>query len=179
MHQFTLSFAGLETFLLNAPRSNVIYANKEGIISLLGKEAPDLTLVKRLMSSGYLSLHFMGLSLGTIILPPSPSFFRKQQVILTEGSDSQRRIKLDPSAPRQEAKAAIELLSYALVWWTLLALVRRGLQVSRRMVGLASSRCTPRVCSRSTHIFSRCRRTCHIFFGSSPLTRRSSLRFIS
>ena len=90
------------------------------------------------MSSGYLSLHIMGLSLGTIILPPSPSFFRKQQRILSEGDHSQSLTKLDPSAPRQNAKTTIELFSYALMWWTLLTLVRRGLQVSRRMVGLAA-----------------------------------------
>lgn len=105
------------------------------------------------MSSGYLSLHIMGLSLGTIILPPSPSFFRKQQAILSEGGDSQRPIKLDPSASRQKAKTTIELFSYALVWWTLLALVRRGLQVSRRMVSLAALRCTTQDCSRPTDFF--------------------------
>ncbi|KAF8558649.1 GWT1-domain-containing protein [Imleria badia] len=120
LHQFALSFMGLEAFLLNTPRSNVIYANKEGLISLLG----------------YLSLHIMGLSLGTIILPPSPSFFRKQQLILLEGGNSLHLTKLDPSAPRQNAKTAIELFSYALVWWILLAFVRRGLQVSRRMTNL-------------------------------------------
>ncbi|KAH0831252.1 GWT1-domain-containing protein [Lanmaoa asiatica] len=120
LHQFTLSFVGLENFLLNAPRSNVIYANKEGLVSLLG----------------YLSLHIMGLSLGTIILPPSPSFFCKQQGILLEGGNSQRLTKLDPSVPRQNAKTTIELFSYTLVWWTLLALVRRGLEVSRRMANL-------------------------------------------
>ncbi|KAG8216125.1 GWT1-domain-containing protein [Butyriboletus roseoflavus] len=122
LHQFALSSLGLEAFLLNAPRSNVIYANKEGLISLLG----------------YLSLHIMGLSLGTIILPPSPSFFRKQQVILFEGgnSNSQRVTKLDSSAPRRDAKTTVELFSYALVWWTLLALVRRGHKVSRRMANL-------------------------------------------
>ena len=98
------------------------------------------------MSSGYLSLHIMGLSLGTIILPPSPSFFRKQQRTLFEASNSLHLAKLDPSAPRQSAKTAIELFSYALVWWALLAFVRRGLQVSRRMVSLDPARCTMQDC---------------------------------
>ncbi|KAF8128591.1 GWT1-domain-containing protein [Boletus edulis] len=111
---------GWKAFLLKAPRSNIIHANKEGLISLLG----------------YLSLHIMGLSLGTIILPPSPSFFRKQQRILLEGGNSEHLTKLDPSVPRQNAKTTIELFSYALVWWTLLALVQHGLQVSRRMANL-------------------------------------------
>ncbi|KAG9308307.1 GWT1-domain-containing protein [Chiua virens] len=119
LHQLALSFLGLESFLLHAPRSNIISANKEGLISLLG----------------YLSLHVMGLSLGTIILPPSPSFFRKQQLSLFEGN-VQRLAKLDPSAPRQNAKTTIELFSYALVWWFFLALIRHGLQVSRRMANL-------------------------------------------
>ena len=92
------------------------------------------------MSSGYLSLHIMGLSLGTIILPPSPSFFRKQQRHLFKGGNFRSLPKLDPSTPRQSAKTTIELFSYAVVWWTLLALVRHGLQVSRRMVGLPASR---------------------------------------
>ena len=83
----------------------------------------------------------MGLSLGTIILPPSPSFFRKQQRILFEGGDPRRLTKLGPSAPRQNAKTTIELFSYTVVWWTLLALIRQGLQVSRRMVGLPVSQC--------------------------------------
>lgn len=36
VHQFALSSGGLKDFLLNAPRSNIIFANKEGLLSLLG-----------------------------------------------------------------------------------------------------------------------------------------------
>ena len=169
---------GLETFLLNAPRSNVIYANKEGLVSLLGKRGPRVTLAQRFISSGYLSLHIMGLSLGTIILPPSPSFFRKQQRHLFKGGNFQSLPKLDPSTPRQSAKTTIELFSYAVVWWTLLALVRHGLQVSRRMVGLPTSRRIVQNCSPYKLCFIH-RQTCHIYSGSSPSTRHSFSHFIS
>lgn len=121
LHQFALSSGGMKDFLLNAPRSNIIFANKEGLLSLLG----------------YVSIHILGLSLGTVILPPSPSFFRKQQQQLLDGPSSHRPSKLDPSAPRQNAKTVIELLSYSVVWWMLLAFVRLGLEVSRRMANIS------------------------------------------
>ncbi|KAF8843467.1 GWT1-domain-containing protein [Paxillus ammoniavirescens] len=120
LQQFALSTGGLEDFLLDVPRSNIIYANKEGLISLLG----------------YFSIHIMGLSLGTIIIPPSPSYFRKQQAIFLEGEEDEHLSRSDPSAPRQNAKTIIELFSYAVVWWALLAFVRLGLDVSRRMANL-------------------------------------------
>jgi phosphatidylinositol glycan class W len=121
LHQFALSSGGMKDFLLNAPRSNIISANKEGLLSLLG----------------YVSIHILGLSLGTVILPPSPSFFRKQQQQLLDGPSSYRSSKFDPSAPRQNAKIVIELLSYSVVWWMLLAFVRLGLEVSRRMANIS------------------------------------------
>lgn len=121
LHQFALSSGGMKDFILNAPRSNIIYANKEGLLSLLG----------------YVSIHILGLSLGTVMLPPSPSFFRKQQQQLLDGPSSHRPSKLDPSAPRQNAKIVIELLSYSVVWWMLLAFVRLGLEVSRRMANIS------------------------------------------
>ncbi|KAI6128862.1 GWT1-domain-containing protein [Pisolithus croceorrhizus] len=116
VQQCLLSFAGLGDILLNAPRSNVVFANKEGLISLLG----------------YFSIHIMGLSVGTIILPPRPSFFRKQIVL----PDDDRSTSLDLVAPRQTTKTVAELFSYAFVWWGLFAFVRLKLDVSRRMVNL-------------------------------------------
>lgn len=121
LHQFALSSGGMKDVLLNASRSNIIFANKEGLLSLLG----------------YVSIHILGLSLGTIILPPSPSFFRKQQQQSLDGLSSHRPSKLDPSAPRQNAKIVTELLSYSVVWWMLLAFVRLGLEVSRRMANIS------------------------------------------
>ncbi|KAG0697135.1 GWT1-domain-containing protein [Suillus ampliporus] len=121
LHQFALSSGGMKDFLLNAPRNNIIVANKEGLLSLLG----------------YASIHILGLSLGTVILPPSPSFFRKQQQLLLDGPSAQRPNKLDPSAPRQNAKIVIELMSYSVVWWMLLAFTRLGIDVSRRMANIS------------------------------------------
>jgi phosphatidylinositol glycan class W len=121
LHQFVLSSGGMRDFLLNASRSNIIFANKEGLLSLLG----------------YVSIHVLGLSLGTVILPPSPSFFRKQQQQFLDGPSPHRPSKLDPSAPRQNAKIIIELMSYSVVWWMLLAFVRLGLEVSRRMANIS------------------------------------------
>lgn len=121
LHQFALSSGGMKDFLLNGSRSNIIFANKEGLLSLLG----------------YVSIHILGLSLGTVILPPSPSFFWKQQQQLLDGPSSYQPSKLDPSAPRQNAKIIIELLSYSVVWWMLLAFVRLGFEVSRRMANIS------------------------------------------
>jgi hypothetical protein len=36
VHQFALSSRGMKDFLLNASQSNIISANKEGLLSLLG-----------------------------------------------------------------------------------------------------------------------------------------------
>lgn len=119
LQQCLLSFAGLQDFLLDAPRSNIISANKEGLISLLG----------------YLSIHLIGLSLGTIILPPIPSFFRKRQAILTDGK-KYGDTNLDLTVPRQPAKTTSELCAYTLVWWVLLVFIKLKLAVSRRMVNL-------------------------------------------
>ncbi|KAL4071738.1 GWT1-domain-containing protein [Scleroderma yunnanense] len=119
LQQCLLLFAGLQDFLLNAPRSNMISANKEGLISLLG----------------YLSIHILGLSIGTIILPPRPSFFRKQQACLADGRKYEDA-SLDLSLPRQTTKTTAEVCAYTLVWWILLAFIRLKLAVSRRMVNL-------------------------------------------
>ena len=86
------------------------------------------------MIIGYLSIHLIGLSLGTIILPPTPSFFRKRQAILTDGKKYEDT-SLDLTIPRQPAKTTSELCAYTLVWWVLLVFIKLKLAVSRRMVG--------------------------------------------
>ncbi|KAK7680315.1 hypothetical protein QCA50_016555 [Cerrena zonata] len=67
-HQIALSSGGLASYVFNAPRSTLISANKEGLVSLIG----------------YLAIHLLGLSTGTLVLPPSPSYFRRQQELLIQ-----------------------------------------------------------------------------------------------
>ncbi|KAJ7465187.1 GWT1-domain-containing protein [Mycena latifolia] len=98
LQQIALSIFGLKHYVQTAPRLNLISANKEGIASL----------------AGYLSIHLLGLSTGTLLLPPSPNFFRRLV--------NQRSTSAELSAPRQNDKTAIELASYAIVWWILLGL---------------------------------------------------------
>ncbi|THV06260.1 hypothetical protein K435DRAFT_25292 [Dendrothele bispora CBS 962.96] len=124
----------LRSYVLDVPRdrTNFISANKEGIVSL----------------TGYFAIHLLGLATGTLILPPSPSYFRRAQKTLNRRLSSQkqagngkkvlkRRDNSDSesdsesgnsdneaeamrlAAPRQNDKTAAELCAYAVVWWVL------------------------------------------------------------
>ena len=71
----------------------------------------------------------LGLGIGTLILPPTPSLFRRR--IKAQGKTSTKSqdmssngtyLSNDPiseNAPRQLGKSAIELCAYVVVWWTL------------------------------------------------------------
>ncbi|KAG6810913.1 hypothetical protein H0H92_009843 [Tricholoma furcatifolium] len=125
--QLTLSAFGMHDYVLNAPRTGLISANKEGIISL----------------SGYLAVHLLGLSAGTIILPPSPKYFSralKQEGRPRRDSSSKDNTRNTLAAPRENDHTAIELFSYTVVWWTLFGLLRAfgigGAGASRRMVNM-------------------------------------------
>lgn len=100
-HQLALSQYGLKDYVLHAPRTSLLSANKEGLVSL----------------PGYLAIHLLGLSAGTVVLPPTPSFFRRQQKAIARGHGHTK-----PNGPRQLGKTATELCSYAILWWTLLGL---------------------------------------------------------
>ncbi|EIN14635.1 hypothetical protein PUNSTDRAFT_49357 [Punctularia strigosozonata HHB-11173 SS5] len=135
-HQTTLSYLGGSHYILEAPRIGIISANKEGILSL----------------PGYLSIHLLGLSLGTILLPPDPNFLRKLRrrnqasndgKLKASSSDSEdddeKVVSKAAATEREPGKTAIELCSYAIVWWTLLGLCQWtsvGGGVSRRMANL-------------------------------------------
>lgn len=162
VHQFALSFFGLERYVLNAPRTNIISANKEGIISLMGRSFQTFltrfhNLILLIYLAGYMAIHLLGLSTGTIVLPPSPSYFRRQQRApfrrknsgadtdtdhdSDSGNDNNHKTFPKPQSraipQRQNDKTAIELCSYAVVWWVLMGLTRIGGVgdgVSRRMV---------------------------------------------
>ncbi|KAK2460809.1 hypothetical protein APHAL10511_007279 [Amanita phalloides] len=149
-HQLLLSYAHLQEYIFNAPRISWVSANKEGIISL----------------TGYLSIHLLGLSIGTLILPPSPSWFRRMvkhtrdtlnKRIVTDvrlSINGQPPSQIVPlSSPRQAGKTSTELCAYALLWSVLSGIVGLakfgvnasnkeslgkglGKGVSRRMVNL-------------------------------------------
>ncbi|KAI0356839.1 GWT1-domain-containing protein [Trametes cingulata] len=141
-HQLALSLGGLQNFVLEAPRVGVISANKEGVVSL----------------TGYLAIHLLGLSTGTLVLAPTPSYFRRRQQQLarpnavparprTPSSDSDSDDDTTPTpvpAPaleqrRENDKTATELCSYAVLWWVSLGLLKLlgvGGGVSRRLVNV-------------------------------------------
>jgi glucosaminylphosphatidylinositol acyltransferase len=84
---------------------------------------------------GYLAIHLLGLSSGILILPPTPSFFRRQQQAEKRPKKADHTVPL--SSPRENDKTAVELFSYTAIWWTLLGLTNLigvGGGVSRRMV---------------------------------------------
>ncbi|TBU26304.1 GWT1-domain-containing protein [Dichomitus squalens] len=74
-HQLALSTGRLAQYVLDAPRIGVVSANKEGLISL----------------TGYLAIHLLGLSTGTLVLAPSPSYFRRRQQQLAEHAQGDAR----------------------------------------------------------------------------------------
>ncbi|PIL36018.1 hypothetical protein GSI_01678 [Ganoderma sinense ZZ0214-1] len=157
-HQLALSAGKLAQFIENAPRVDIVSANKEGLISM----------------TGYLAIHLLGLSTGTLLLAPSPSYFRRQQQQIAQHAAGQRPTMLDsdtdddvpspisPASPgspspsptpapaptpgprvvevrRENDKTATELCSYAVLWWVLLGALRLvdvGGGVSRRMANL-------------------------------------------
>ncbi|KAL5497877.1 GWT1 [Sanghuangporus vaninii] len=135
-HQLALSLTPLQQYTLTAPRRGLLSANKEGLVSL----------------TGYFAIHLLGLSVGTLILPLSPSDFRRQQNRLRLRL---RGIDFAPSSPtsnttdatvdgekapkRQDDKTILELFSYAFLWWTCLAVcycLNIGGWVSRRLANL-------------------------------------------
>ncbi|KAJ8083308.1 Glucosaminyl phosphatidylinositol (GlcN-PI) nositol acylation protein [Marasmius tenuissimus] len=125
LHQIALSKYGLEDYVFTAPRISLISANKEGLVSL----------------TGYLAVHLFGLTTGVLILPPTPSYFRRIRRQLgklrTEDDDIKKL-----TAPRQTDKTLAELGSYASVWWMYFGLVRvlgldGGKGPSRRLVNVS------------------------------------------
>jgi len=128
-HQVALSVAGWREFVLFAPRINLLSANKEGIVSLFG----------------YLAVHLLGLSTGTMILPPSPSYFRRQQLETLKArsrrnSNAGLTAQSGTSPQREDDKTATELAAYAILWWTFLGLSSffpSVAGVSRRLVCFA------------------------------------------
>jgi glucosaminylphosphatidylinositol acyltransferase len=98
---------------------------------------------------GYLAIHLLGLSTGTLIIPNSPSYFRRLQAAVTGRRTNDTDVSTDyatgtsqhrVSMPvyRENDKAATELFSYAIIYWVLFGISRYfhigGPDVSRRLV---------------------------------------------
>lgn len=159
MHQIILSQTALQDWTIEAPRTNLVSHNKEGLVSIPGQPlfTPILTYSSpyRYPITGYFSIHLLGLSTGTILFPSSPSYFRRySQVHIPKlsgaGSDSSLSTSsIRPSdrysaeakerdhGERQDGKTAIELCSYLVVWLVLFSfthLCGLGVNVSRQLV---------------------------------------------
>ncbi|KLO07820.1 GWT1-domain-containing protein [Schizopora paradoxa] len=124
VHQLALSLTPLQEYTLNAGRIGIISSNKEGLVSLLG----------------YLAMHLIGLATGTVLLPASPSEFRRLKRSLFQKSKEENP-DANSNKPRfrQNDKIAIELFSYAALWWISLGIVsvlNVGGGVSRRLANL-------------------------------------------
>ncbi|GJJ16298.1 hypothetical protein Clacol_010595 [Clathrus columnatus] len=133
IHQLVLSKTSLQRWALDAPRDNIVSQNKEGIVSLPGKRLGVVSRLGRKLLVGYLAIHMLGLLIGTVVLPPSPSDFKR----LKEQSKKINSSKIPyKEQPRQDSKTAVELCSYAIVWWFLLLsanAINIGQGVSRRL----------------------------------------------
>lgn len=140
---------------------------------------------------GYLALHLLGLSAGTVLLPSSPSYFRRMQeslrnpnVPLSRGDDHRSDSESDDDLPnkkpkgriqhrRENDKTATELFSYAVLWWMAFGVVTLagiGYGISRRMVSTSF-----RACINALPNLSGCRSTCRTSSGWP----RSTLHFCS
>lgn len=124
---------------LSGERHGLVSRNKEGITSMLGSLSLPKSISLRVAQheahvgptyfTGYLSIHTFGLLMGTLLLPPSPSKFRRMRKQRNDGSWTNSAMKLetdpipDDEHRRQPVKAAIELFSYAMAWWTLLGIL--------------------------------------------------------
>ena len=89
----------------------------------------------------------MGLATGTVVLPNSPSEFRRR-VRLMRGDNKNLKDNNDRQSRRhigrQNDKTAIELASYAILWWIafgLITVLGFGGGVSRRLVSVSRITC--------------------------------------
>ncbi|KAH8827140.1 GWT1-domain-containing protein, partial [Flagelloscypha sp. PMI_526] len=126
-------YYGLQGFALNAPRENLVSANKEGLVSL----------------PGYVAIDLLGLLTGTIILPPVPDQFQKQlKAVLKsrltkrsrkDSNEGRERHVVSPNY-RENDRTFVKLASYSAIWWFLFGLcyfVELGGGVSRQLTNLS------------------------------------------
>ncbi|KAG8992302.1 Glucosaminyl phosphatidylinositol (GlcN-PI) nositol acylation protein [Tulasnella sp. JGI-2019a] len=131
-HQALLSGTSLQSWAISDERFGIIGQNKEGITSL----------------PGYLAIHVIGFAIGLVILPVSPSHFRRalRRIHISgappPGSQSPTSTFKSKESPnvRQLDKTATELGGYVIVWWTIFAVTRLvgggTSSVSRRLANM-------------------------------------------
>ncbi|KAF9987665.1 Glucosaminyl phosphatidylinositol (GlcN-PI) nositol acylation protein [Modicella reniformis] len=68
VYQGFLTYGGLEDYIQNAPRVDIISMNKEGVFSLAGK-----------FVSSYLAIFLVGVDVGLYVLPNDPYFFMSRK----------------------------------------------------------------------------------------------------
>ncbi|KAG8924357.1 Glucosaminyl phosphatidylinositol (GlcN-PI) nositol acylation protein [Tulasnella sp. 418] len=131
-YELVLKKTSCEEWALGDVREGLIGQNKEGIVSFFG----------------FLAINLLGHSIGTLILPPSPSHFRRRQKAQNPNSstsNSSNATYLNPAGQKQSpqrklGKTAIELCSYSVVWWVLFGVAwwmgGGTYSVSRRLANL-------------------------------------------
>lgn len=88
---------------------------------------------------GYIAIYLLGIDIGHYILPPDPYFAFPEKPYVKEEEDvpdyDSRGVEKGKAERRKEELGMI-LGSYAIIWWSLLAVVWLfGGRVSRRLVG--------------------------------------------
>lgn len=86
---------------------------------------------------GYLAIYILGIASGLYILPPDPAFFAVlYRPPPRHAAPQQVELKRNKVWESKPGKLANLLGSYAVVWWTVFAVVRwaSGVEVSRRLV---------------------------------------------
>ncbi|KAK4049760.1 Glucosaminyl phosphatidylinositol (GlcN-PI) nositol acylation protein [Microbotryomycetes sp. JL221] len=125
VHQTLLSKTSLQSWTLEAARTTIWSHNKEGLVSL----------------PGYLAIFLLGTGTGLYVLPPDPYFYRILHAYPSRDMTKEAREKLEDKKKRmwqsKPGKLANLLGSYAVIWWTLYAVMRwLGVPVSRRIANL-------------------------------------------
>ena len=123
-------YRGLGNYLLFAPRDSVISSNKILFpFEVRRTEKPIFLILKLFFLLGYLAIQLLGLSVGTIIISPFPSFFHRRQKMLINkrrnsdpAADGGNNTNLDITTPRQTERTATELCSFAIICWCFLSL---------------------------------------------------------
>jgi phosphatidylinositol glycan class W len=137
-------WAGLQDWVMGPDRTGLIGQNKEGLVSLPGEPrrpcAYRFSLIREPhpTSTGYIAIYLLGIDIGHYILPPDPYFAFPEKPYIKEEEDvpdyDSRGVEKGKAERRKEELGMI-LASYAIIWWSLLAVIWLfGGRVSRRLV---------------------------------------------